>query len=79
MIEIREEAFKYYFHFMQKRMDIFWKRYEGSPYPWTDDPILKEHKFTNVYRSSDRVSQYLISNSSFASSPMPSFSLRINL
>ena len=48
MIEIREEAFKYYFHFMQKRMDIFWKRYEGSPYPWTDDPILKEPKLKNV-------------------------------
>ena len=62
MVEIREEAFKYYFHFMQKRMDIFWERYEGSVYPWTDDPILKVHKFTNVYRSSDRVSQYLIKN-----------------
>lgn len=62
MIEIREEAFKYYFHFMQKRMDIFWKRYDGCSYPWTDDSILKVHKFTNVYRSSDRVSQYLIKN-----------------
>ncbi|MFV0470208.1 MAG: nucleotide kinase domain-containing protein [Dysgonomonas sp.] len=62
MIEIKEEAFKYYFHFMQKRMDVFWKRYEGHVYPWTDDTILKAHKFTNVYRSSDRVSQYLIKN-----------------
>lgn len=62
MVEIREEAFKYYFHFMQKRMDIFWERYEGHASPWTDDFILKTHKFTNVYRSSDRVSQYLIKN-----------------
>ncbi len=28
--------------------------------PWTNDPILQEYKFTNVYRASDRVSQYLI-------------------
>ena len=28
--------------------------------PWTDDRILSRHKFTNAYRASDRVSQYLI-------------------
>ena len=33
---------------------------EGQPPPWTDDPILSRHKFTNCYRASDRVSQYLI-------------------
>ena len=31
------------------------------PLPWTDDPILQAFKFTNAYRASDRVSQYLIS------------------
>jgi alpha-glutamyl/putrescinyl thymine pyrophosphorylase clade 1 len=30
------------------------------PGPWTDDPVLSRHKFTNVYRAADRVSQYLI-------------------
>jgi hypothetical protein len=30
--------------------------------PWTKDPILNRYKFTNVYRASDRVSQYLIRN-----------------
>lgn len=29
-------------------------------HPWTADPIIDEHKFTNAYRASDRVSQYLI-------------------
>ena len=28
--------------------------------PWTDDPILATYKFTNAYRASDRVSQFLI-------------------
>jgi len=30
--------------------------------PWTEDRILRDHRFTNVYRASDRVSQYLIRN-----------------
>lgn len=59
---IRDEAFRYYFYFIQERMDIFWKRYNGQTGKLTDDPILAKHKFTNVYRSQDRVSQYLINN-----------------
>lgn len=62
MIKVRDTVFKYYFHFMEKRMDIFWARYNNEKYPWTDDDILLRHKFTNVYRSCDRVSQYLIRN-----------------
>lgn len=61
-MKIREDAYKYYFYFMQERMSIFWKRYEGANYPFTSDPILLNSKFTNVYRASDRVSQYLIKN-----------------
>ena len=61
-MKVREEAYKYYFYFMQERMDIFWKRYEGANYPFTSDSILLNNKFTNVYRASDRVSQYLIKN-----------------
>lgn len=34
----------------------------GDPSPWTEDPVLREYKFTNPYRASDRVSQYLIRN-----------------
>ena len=30
--------------------------------PWTSDYILQTYKFTNTYRASDRVSQYLINN-----------------
>ena len=43
-------------------MKIFWNKYEGLGNPFTNDPILKTYKFTNVYRSCDRVSQYLIRN-----------------
>lgn len=56
-----DTTLKYYFYFIQERMNIFWGRYSHQDYI-TDDPILKEYKFTNVYRASDRVSQYLIRN-----------------
>lgn len=61
MLKIRHEAFKYYFYFMQERMKIFHNQYACNQYFKIDDEILLQHKFTNVYRSCDRVSQYLIS------------------
>jgi hypothetical protein len=45
---------------MSERMSIFWKRFHQENEPWTGDNILLNNKFTNVYRSCDRVSQYLI-------------------
>lgn len=39
---------------------MFHRRVAGAPPPWTEDPILAGNRFTNVYRASDRVSQYLI-------------------
>src|SRR5260370_14716331 len=39
---------------------MFEPRVAGEPCPWTDDPILREFKFCNVFRAADRVSQYMI-------------------
>lgn len=41
---------------------MFFRRLDGCSPPWTHDPILARFKFTNAYRASDRVSQYLISH-----------------
>lgn len=49
-----------YWRFAVERQEIFFKRFCGTPPPWTDDAILSTYKFTNAYRASDRVSQYLI-------------------
>src|SRR5260370_15643889 len=49
-----------YWRFAAERQRIFFRRLERRAPPWTDDPVLRAHKFTNVYRASDRVSQYLI-------------------
>ncbi|HLO97068.1 MAG TPA: nucleotide kinase domain-containing protein [Fimbriimonas sp.] len=51
-----------YWRFAAKRQEIFFQRLAGGPQPWSDDPILSKYKFTNAYRASDRVSQYLIRN-----------------
>ncbi len=53
-------VFDTYWRFAAKRQDAFMRRVTGAPQPWTDDPILAEHRFTNAYRAADRVSQYLI-------------------
>lgn len=51
-----------YWKFAVKRQEVFFNRFGGGDYPWTDDNIIKKYKFTNAYRASDRVSQYLIRN-----------------
>lgn len=56
------EVYHTYWKFAAERQNIFFKRWEGSKFPWTEDAILETYKFTNVYRASDRVSQYLIGN-----------------
>ncbi|MDE0207382.1 MAG: putative DNA base hypermodification protein [Candidatus Tectomicrobia bacterium] len=46
--------------FAAQRQNIFFKRVRRELPPWTDDAVLTKYKFTNAYRASDRVSQYLI-------------------
>jgi NTP pyrophosphatase (non-canonical NTP hydrolase) len=56
------QVYDTYWRFAAERQQIFFKRLEGHPPPWTEDEILRAYKFTNAYRASDRVSQYLIRN-----------------
>jgi thymidylate kinase len=59
---IPSDVYDTYWRFAAKRQDVFFKRADLASPPWTDDPILLHFKFTNAYRASDRVSQYLIRN-----------------
>lgn len=56
----RSLAFDTYWRFACERQDIFIKRVNGEYLNLTSDNILQKFKFTNAYRASDRVSQYLI-------------------
>ncbi len=53
-------VFDTYWKFAAARQEIFLKRVAGANPPWTNDDILSKHRFTNVFRASDRVSQFLI-------------------
>jgi hypothetical protein len=53
-------VFDSYWRFAAARQALFLRRVTGDPPPWTDDPIVAAHRFTNAYRAADRVSQYLI-------------------
>src|SRR5437867_2269407 len=53
------EVFDTYWKFAFERQAIFFRRANAEPWPWTIDPILSDYKFTNVYRASDRISQFL--------------------
>ena len=60
-----------YWWFAAERQEIFFRKLEGLDSPWTADPILRRHKFTNAYRASDRVSQYLIRHVIYEGEPSP--------
>jgi hypothetical protein len=53
-------VFDTYWRFAAHRQELFMRRIAGEQPPWTADPVLASYRFTNVYRASDRVTQYLI-------------------
>jgi len=54
------DVYNSYWRFAAERQRIFFRRFSGASQPWTQDAVLATYKFTNAYRASDRVSQYLI-------------------
>ncbi|WP_100470533.1 nucleotide kinase domain-containing protein [Mycobacteroides abscessus] len=53
-------VFDTYWRFASERQAIYEARLGEQGAPWTADPILANFRFTNCYRASDRVSQFLI-------------------
>ncbi len=64
-------VFDTYWRFAAERQSMYDKRVSGQPGPWTSDPILDQHRFTNCFRAADRVSQYLIREVAYAGSQAP--------
>jgi hypothetical protein len=54
------KAYNAYWTFAAKRQNVFQKRLIDAIGPWSDDPVIRGNRFTNIFRASDRVSQYLI-------------------
>ncbi len=64
-------AYNTYWKFATERQNIFFNRFNSKIFPWTKDKILNQFKFTNVYRATDRVSQYLIKDVIYKGSQNP--------
>ena len=60
-----------FWKFAAERQAVFFRKLEGGLPPWTEDPIIARYKFTNAYRASDRVSQYLIRHVIYEGDPAP--------
>ncbi|WP_162871668.1 nucleotide kinase domain-containing protein [Kitasatospora cineracea] len=61
-------VFDTYWRFAAARQEVYQGRLEGRGAPWTQDPILSQHRFTNCFRAADRVSQMLIGEVSYRGS-----------
>lgn len=48
--------------FLKARHDIYLQRKAGRPGPWTNDPVLREFRFCNVYRELDTVTIWIDQN-----------------
>lgn len=49
-----------FFLWMYERHKIHTRRRAGEPPPWTNDPIMQNNKFCNVFRIWDRNTQFLV-------------------
>lgn len=48
--------------FIKERHAVYERRAAGQPWPWTEDPILREYRFCNVYRNLDKETQLIHTN-----------------
>ena len=55
-------GFDYFWQYAAERQKVYHLQLAGAKPPFTKDPIINDYRFTNVYRASDRVSQYLINH-----------------
>lgn len=51
--------FQEFYAYLMTRERIRIAKADNKPWPWTDDPILQQYKFTNVRREHDRTSMEL--------------------
>lgn len=60
-----------FFYWINERHRIYLKRQAGEPWPWTEDPILREFKFTNCFRQLDRGTVHYTNNIAAKLAGMP--------
>ena len=43
VMEKRQKVYDLYWYFACERQNIFWKKLNNEPAPWTNDPILQTY------------------------------------
>lgn len=64
-------VFDTYWKFAARRQAVYEARVAGRGAPWTMDPVIAAHRFTNCYRAADRVSQFVIRDVAYSGSQDP--------
>jgi len=59
--EVKDPVLRF-FAFATERHGIYRRKQRGERWPWTDDPIMREYRFTNVFRELDRVTIWFRQN-----------------
>jgi hypothetical protein len=60
-MKIHEKNLKIFWQYIALRHEVYKKKnIEKLPPPWTDDSMLREYKFTNVFRDLDPGTRYVI-------------------
>ncbi len=70
-MKARQDVYDTYWKTAAERQEIFFRKLKGEQPPYSIDPIFNEYKFCNVYRASDRVSQFLIKEVIYKQSTSP--------
>ena len=61
--KVSRQHHKMFWYWITERQKIWHRRFvEKVPPPWTKDPILRDRKFCNVYRSLDLETQWVLQN-----------------
>lgn len=54
-----KKMLKKFFHLINERHLVYLRRRNCQPWPWTRDPILRKHRFCNVFRELDKVTIWI--------------------
>lgn len=60
--ELRKATVDLFFYWINERHRIYLHKDQRMPKPWTEDPILRDYKFTNVFRQLDKGTVWLTKN-----------------
>jgi hypothetical protein len=61
-MSLRRAPESLFWYWVNERHAIYLRRTAGYPKPWTVDPILRDYKFTNVFRQLDAGTVWLTEN-----------------